>query len=545
MGRVSVAYDKKLKAQVLKVRGDERYTRSTKTILGLGTSVNHEENFDLPIHVDVYRDVGDGSLIIYDNDVVFSVIDDWASTDAGRDITLYELNYDIDHNIYVKYTGNGKCSPSLSKTEKINVKNPNVTTATITFDAVSTSDSTLTAQISLSNTLNHDYNKNQDINVYYDDILIDTYNTGNSESIDVTYSSLGDNGLHQLKAVFEGSNHLSEITNTYDISVGYKLEVLEYPALAFNAESATFKVQISDYLNNPISNKEVTGYSYVGETSYSMGSETSDENGLVEITETIDVSSCGGKFKFTSQNATDIEITIPIVNVTSINLTASGENMYIGESKLFTATINQQIANVPVTFTDVNANSSETIYTNSKGVAQISVMGHGRGRINFQASCAEVSTSLEQLDFITYWSKSEKLEQGDLSAIQGGILSLANIYRLDSSSRDFATLKFPTTSNSWALGIEGVTTPYSTRIGFASPNANSDGSIHTSNHKFSNGYIFLTYRNGSLTYQFAQGSTIFASGTVSCSNIPAISFRNYKTNQQQVSFKKVWYWEIE
>ena len=74
MVRISTIYDKDIKEQVFMIRGDERYARSTKTVISLGTRVDTSEGFVQSLLVNVFRDVGNGSLVVYDNDVVVYTI---------------------------------------------------------------------------------------------------------------------------------------------------------------------------------------------------------------------------------------------------------------------------------------------------------------------------------------------------------------------------------------------------------------------------------------------------------------------------------------
>ena len=70
MARISIYYDDVEKEQFFMVRGDERYARSTKTLLSIGTPSLDITSFDVSATVNVLRDTGEGQVVIYDNDDV-------------------------------------------------------------------------------------------------------------------------------------------------------------------------------------------------------------------------------------------------------------------------------------------------------------------------------------------------------------------------------------------------------------------------------------------------------------------------------------------
>ena len=119
MVRLSIFHDKDINEQVFMVRGDERYARSTSTVMELREVSLQSEYFLQDIFVNVLRDVGNAGLVVYDNGVPIYTMNTWQSTDTGRVITLPALAYDSEHNLRVKYIGNGQCSPSMSKSETV------------------------------------------------------------------------------------------------------------------------------------------------------------------------------------------------------------------------------------------------------------------------------------------------------------------------------------------------------------------------------------------------------------------------------------------
>ena len=114
MARISIYYDDVEKEQFFMVRGDERYARSTKTLLSIGTPSLDITSFDVSATVNVLRDTGEGQVVIYDNDDVVYVISDWDSTDDERTVLLEGLGYGQDHKFMAEYIGNDESQRSSS-----------------------------------------------------------------------------------------------------------------------------------------------------------------------------------------------------------------------------------------------------------------------------------------------------------------------------------------------------------------------------------------------------------------------------------------------
>ena len=194
---VSTTYDKDLKEQVFMIRGDERYARSTKTVIELGNRVETAEGFVQGIFVNVYRDVGTGSLVLYDNDVAIGTISDWTSTDTGRTIALPELTYESEHNLRVKYTGNGSCSPSMSNLLHTDPReNPQkIDAQLLIYTGYNRYDEngTVWAEAFFEDYPEEGYGKN--ISFYCDDELIDTVPIRWQEATAAVSFNIGSNGF--------------------------------------------------------------------------------------------------------------------------------------------------------------------------------------------------------------------------------------------------------------------------------------------------------------------------------------------------------------
>lgn len=554
MVRCSIFYDKNLKEQLFMVRGDERYARSTKTTMTIGTPTLHSANFDLPITVNVFRDVDGASLIVYDNDDPLITIDDWQSTDSGRTITLNGLGYDADHNIYVRYIGNGKCSPSSSKTELINITNPYVFDATLDVTVPPIVEGSISdISITLSNDESATYNENQELLIYYDGNQIATETTDEYGEATTSVSNVGAIGLHELKIVFEGSLNLIPVTKTIPISVGYQLQVTDYPYIGVHLQDSTFKVKVTDFLNNPIANESVSMTSHFEGATYSFASATSNNQGIATLTGEINNTKCDGTFTISNESSESVELSnIRIVTVNGLTLTASSPRLYYGETSSINAEIEEpKLEGVPVIFSHWTTNNqnptTETIYTNANGIATKNIAGTGTSAIRkYTADCGNNMTPVIELgDYYAYLSKvNENVTKGTFYMVYGNLISLQNTFRVDSTSERYATLRFNQydfvkRNYSWKFQMEGVVSPSNVQIEiypFTIPSRKyNNGKIIVS------GYSTSLGRDDYVSYSVYENNSLISSGTEYISSGESITFRNGSANSQQVTFKKAWY----
>ena len=128
MAKLITTYDSTLKEKVFVLKGEEAYAKSTDTVL---TELPREEDWNryldymlIGFEVDVHRNIGESSIVLYDNDDVIDVIPfDLGSTsvrwekyydeDTGEWVdNRMKLAYGVEHNIYAKYMGNKQCLKS-------------------------------------------------------------------------------------------------------------------------------------------------------------------------------------------------------------------------------------------------------------------------------------------------------------------------------------------------------------------------------------------------------------------------------------------------
>lgn len=445
MVRISTIYDKDIKEQVFMIRGDERYARSTKTVISLGTRVDTAEGFVQSLLVNVFRDVGNGSLVVYDNDVVVYTYNNWQSTDTERTITLPALSYGIDHEIKVKYTGNGRCSPSMSKPVKVNVENPFVYVPTFEFVDDYAHDSypanyQFTQQILLTCQGHSDAIAGQTVKIYYDEELISTQTTDSSGLISLTIQT-GNRGLHHIRADLVKSSNMYGAVLERDISAGYKVAVVSAPSLLiFDGDGiadASFQLKAEDYLGKPVPHVGVVGTSFNNNVAYAWKSGETNSLGLATLSNDVAATSCDGTFKFkiTTQDY-DVTESIPIVTVSELSVTTSTPRLYVNTENVLTASIGQSKRGIPITFKDNTWNTpTETILTDDNGIATKTIKGRGMYEQEWIASVGNISERLKLPDYYHYWERSENVQIGDYTLSSGAsLLKLPNYFKLYASS---------------------------------------------------------------------------------------------------------------
>ena len=556
MVRLSIFHDKDINEQVFMVRGDERYARSTSTVMELREVSLQSEYFLQDIFVNVLRDVGNAGLVVYDNDVPIYTMNTWQSTDTGRVITLPALAYDSEHNLRVKYIGNGQCSPSMSKSETVNITNPYYFDSSLTITVPPIQSEYVTVTLTLSNTESTEWSANQPLEVYYDNTLIDTATT-NNQGVATTTVTVGNIGLHELKVVYKGSNHLTNCTETVPISVGRKAEFISYPLVGVHMQDATFKVKLTDFLDNPIANENMVIRSHFNGESYVFGYGQTDSQGLITITGTIDNTKCDGTFSVVAYNIEDTSISnVRIVTVNSLSVDYSAPRLYYNENLIISANIGENIEGVPVRF--IQDGTTTEISTNTYGIATKSIRGTGTQRTRqFKVTCGNQESDVTTMsDYLAYLSKvNEDIQKGTYAIPYGSLLNLQSIFRLDSGSQGFALLNFNIGSINfnYSFVIEGIVSSSNISIGigtyYSLPRDEVRFPVELTARKFTNGTIvvggYVNYNDRFASYAIYDNNTLIYSGDTTKVTVPSVSFKNNSANTQQVTFKRAYSQQTE
>lgn len=470
MARVSIYYDKDLKQQFFMIRGDERYARATKTILEIGTHTDNLYDFDLSVSVNVLRDEGDGTIVIYDNDAPLYVIDDWSSSDNARTITLEEMAYDIDHVLTAEYMGNNKCSSSISNSATINVHDTNRVTSDLTISSGTqfNPNAELTKTITLTNTAGTtSYNEGQEIDIYYDGDFVETVTTGDNPSgqASFTISDLGDAGLHTIRAEYTSSEHLTAKTVSQNISVGYNIEYVPLSQVLVKGVATDFKVTLHDYFGSPINNASIAMYDTYHSSPTPIDAVTTNSNGVATFTETInDVNSDNGvqHYQFlTTISSVSYSVNANITYVIPSSFDGSvPARLHKGESAVFSYNTHNAIEGIPVV---LSGYVSETILTNNQGIASKTITGTGKTSKTITATFGSFSNSTTCDDFTQYWQPNDNHNR--VYYANSNFMDLNNYYRITTSN--IAVFQLPIANNvDYELIISGLTTSKSAYVGF-------------------------------------------------------------------------------
>lgn len=409
MARVSIFYDKDVKEQFFMVRGDERYARSTKTVISLGERLESVTGFCQEIIVNVLRDRGTGNITIYDNDNVIDVITDWNSESGERTIQLTGLNYNIDHNIMAKYMGNGNCSPSNSNILNFNVIDSKRPESTLSFDNTVqyNPNAEITKTITLSNEVMALYNDGMDIEIYYDDVLLEDMPITTDEGVATFTLPTGSNGLHTLKAVFDGSENLLPSSTTQTVSVGFKIEAVSYPTLQIAGNTYDFKAKVTNFFGIPVTGVSVKLWGYPSEVIVAAGNTDSQGvatiNTIVVDDDNVAFTVAVGGVTYYTPDTFFVDYYAP-----STMTVASSPRLYKGNEGFIQYTIDRALANVPI-LVNQDFDDPETIYTNSQGVATKQLMGTGEGKQTWQGRLGNIYKETMIDDFASYWQGTTKI----------------------------------------------------------------------------------------------------------------------------------------
>ena len=551
MVRVSVFYDEEVKGQVFKVRGDERYARTTKTTIELGSVTMNEATFDLDINVNVYRDVGSSNIVIYDNDVIiYNEI--WTSTDTARTITLEDMAFEIEHNIVAKYMGNDRCSPSSSKIVEKQEVDPRRTEALITInndDVQLVPHDNFTATVTLDNGIDPDWNDDQLIDIIYDGTLVTTVNT--SESTTFTISDVGDNGLHSLEIAYGGSTHLIAKTVDIDFSVGYNGIVGTVPEVVIEGDTLNVPLRLLDYFGEPVPDVEIELCGLYGTEWTDLDVETTNNDGIATFSWVVSEDSDMQLMLLEGYSFT-YAWTQKIVSFNSMTITATPPRLIKGSnsSSVLTVDTGVPMKDIPI---ELSGYVSDTLYTNNNGVATKNVWGEGYGSKTINATAGGVTVPITLEDYIQYWNGMEN--DGELYYNEGNgmnVVQYANaLVTLTPTNENYlGRVHFSNVIyTNWVLELESVDTSSSSNYYIGARYVNSNGqSVDWSNLipvTLVNANITVRRSGGNLTISIWKDNTSYAifsvnnvSTTPKTGLAPHIGLK-YTGTQKQLKFRKL------
>ena len=466
MGRISIFYDKDLKEQFFMVRGDERYARSTKVILEDGEVQTSSYDFSVELSVNVLRDVGESSIVIYDNDLPVGLIKDWTSTNNGATIEIDGLSYDIDHNFTAEYTGNTQCSPSLSNSITVNVHDTNRATSNLTISSgiQYNPNASLTKTVTLTNANNAaSYNNGQELDVYYDDEFVETITTSDGTAT-FSIDDVGAIGSHTIKVEYAGSEHLTSKTVTMNLSVGYLLEIVSVPSIVFSDDYYVYSARLTNCLNQPVSSQVVYMDS---DNSFSTNTEAQMETNNDGIAEIYSMNSPNTTWKFFTEingvRYVSEEFTTNVVVATSMAVSASPNILHNNENTVVSMQTNSRIEGTPIRVVQTETGINTYVYTDANGLATINVTGNGIGTKTLTAQYGSITQSITLTDYLQYWQPKNNHNRNYV----GTVNDLNNLFRITSS--DFTTLALYVPNNiDYELVMSGFSTSKSAKFNFLS-----------------------------------------------------------------------------
>ena len=448
MAFISTYYDKTLDdtgkpiGKVFMVRGEERYARTTDTTL-----IEHGERredwddsirfFKLSLEAEVLRSMGESIISIYDNNDLLVSKDVtstnskaiWDYIDEEHDERL-KLSYDVEHNLKAVFQGNKSCLKSESDLLTITVPTPAKYESNITITgAVEKPESEYPLQLvlmsddtSIDIVLNaDDYYSEQTVQLYEGNTLIAEAETNSNG--EATFELVNPSSeLHKYTVKYAGNDYLTSASTTVYTSVGYNVQVTDYPSVLINNIPGEVTVNVKDFFNisyEDINVKLVTTASS-DITSYS----STDENGNVTFSDLLfndttvwkALTSHGDESSVcTTQIKTDVSLSIPNKITSVLN----------GETVKFDAQISERIAGVSVIFRLYLGGAYFPTYypaeTDKDGYANITYTGQGIGASKVAIDAINNELSYNFIDYVADFSKRIEYDVPSINSINGTI----------------------------------------------------------------------------------------------------------------------------
>lgn len=479
MVQLSTRYDTTLKKKVFVLKGEEAYARTTDVLVDIVSDFadcnTHLGSARVGLEIDILREIGDGFIYIYNNDdLIFepipwnssnmaTIIDsDWndkgvywsdnklkIGTSSDTD-TGIRLAYDVEHNIKVHYSGNKQCLASTSDVLKFVMPTPDLFTSTLTLTSPSSNRYDSGATINNLSLLyqSSSVSANKSVKIYVDGTLNTTVTCTTGTASTVNIGTLSD-GLHTIRAIFEGDEYSTYAETTLDISVGYEVLLTDYPSVVIPNVEESLTCRLIDYLGNGVNHAtvRVVEYSNGSYNNITYADVYSDGNGYAtfDVSEENGVAFTGKPSYVKVGSTVYTQIPYELVNISSVTL-LTNPNQLVSNSTYITKGNTLRISGycsdsngkldkkgIPVTIT--YNNQSKTVYTNSDGNFAFDYVGTAAGYVEMTIAVASVSKTIVVEDLIQYWV-SKKTNPSDMSYLTpySDLTQLNNGYRLTPTS---------------------------------------------------------------------------------------------------------------
>lgn len=482
MAKLITTYDSTLKEKVFVLKGEEAYAKSTDTVL---TELPREEDWNrhldymlIGFEVDVHRNVGESSIVLYDNEDVIDVIpfdlgsssvrwEKYYDEDTGEWVdNRMKLAYDVEHNIYAKYMGNKQCLKSQSKVYQFSEEMPDAYLSALEFvDVESYYDADSNVDISVQ-LVADDYYSNQTIKLYSNNIVIGTATTDSSgvavfENIDIV------RGLNNFVARFNGTEVLLSCESSISVSGGYTLTIIEKPSYVIDNIPSSVTVLAKDYLNEPKSSVDVTIQAY-DSTEWSEVSQTvytnSEGKAIINPTYLTDrpFRAINTQFNYVSD-----EYTIPSYSGLGVYLESDNNPPYYtakGYSFPILGEVTSVSSPVDVDITYSKSEEGDVIYTetvttNDRGKFNTVYNGTGEGTVWVSAKIGTDSfnTPIIITDYVQYWKVPSILLNRDYGlGTNSTLTTYTNGFGLSNSVTSIALINFKNTGYDISFKVSSI-----------------------------------------------------------------------------------------
>lgn len=434
---VETYYDYEIKKECFKVCEEKGYSKATSVLLTPTTlSTSSINNAVQTFTVEVIGDRGDSTIAFYDNgtlipftynNTVYQKLD-WSISDTTKTITL-NLTYGVEHNITARYLGNSKCLPSTSQSILLDIPYPPAYTTQIALSPNLTGRIYRKDQnVTVNGTLKDKNNTNlasKSIKIYVDEVLVSTTTTNSSGAFSYTNSSLS-NGIHTIKAVFEGTAQYFESSASVDISKGYIINLLYVDKFWVNGKGRVV-AKVLDYFDNPIPSLSVSCALKSG-TSISA---TTDTNGRAELSRTTNLTDLNSSSTVTTSYG-DASNSFDIVYVAPFSFDVEGDTVTtIGNSTELTLTAQTQtnLKGMVLHLFGYNVNPP-VVYLDNNNQAKFNYNGAGLGDVVINVSdTMDISQDIEITDYIQYWKAGTNNYSQMYKQIEKKFNALSNGFR--------------------------------------------------------------------------------------------------------------------
>lgn len=495
--KITTTFSNELNEKVFILKGSEDYARTTDTLMevntGFGDYKGHMGYFRIGVELNVLRDIGESTILIRDggetlltipwSDDPTSISGDGYYWDAnkqrlvvgydtshtGYENTGVKLAYNSEHDIYVQYMGNKKCLSSKSHSVSLYEESPSSFESTIMYTGTSSSfdrdNPPIYLRFRCGQELYDELEKNLKIyvdDVYNQTIVFEMDEGAMSKDINFTIPHLSD-GLHTIRAVFDGDENCYSSETSFDISVGYKVSIVEYPSTVFDLESLVVTGRVLDYFNNPIdvwTYNTAKAYLSTSSSHVSTGVDIGND-GYVTLTKT-------GSYDSPQQE--DYMIHVQTANNTTgwysetghcnrifsydISLDSDVIYTYPSNTQKITGTLDGISSQVPISIT---GDYTDSLLSDNDNPSTFSYdyVGEGRGLLLTNWYLKNKYVSLDIYDMDLYWNNKKNIQYNgldDLTILDGAITKQSNGWRLfDTIANKKPTIEFTPPSDKYQI----------------------------------------------------------------------------------------------